>query len=61
MQEYTGFFCILEYLVFVFAFGVHRKPAFADTLALLEHFADTPERGESKDTQENGDIAVSHK
>ena len=55
------FFTFAVILVFLFAFGIHRKPAFEDSLALLEDLTDTPERGESKDTQENGDIAVSHK
>ena len=57
MQDY---FVFARKLVLIFAFRVHGKPTFADAFALLEDFADTPERRESKDAQEDRKVRVLH-
>ena len=47
--------------ILLFSVGIFGEPAFADTLALFENFADTPERGESEDTEEDREIGIVYK
>ena len=52
---------ILLWGILVLAFGIHRKPAFFNTLLLREEFTDAPQGRERKDTQKNRQIRVAYK
>ena len=44
--------------IIIFPLGIHREPAFAYTLTLLEHFAYSPKSRERKDTEKDGKIGI---
>lgn len=45
-------------LVFVFSFGIHRKPALFDPFELLKYLQNRPERGKRDNSEDNRGINV---
>ena len=45
-------------LIFIFPFGVHGEPAFADAVVLLMHLQYAPEAGEGYDAEDDARVFI---